>query len=132
MAAGAFLFSLFPTKHETHKQCDITAKNPEFQMGPQLEEEKKKTSPPQIQPEIWIKNLILNTGGSDLSRCGVWLLAIALFLIALFFLFPRFLSLSRARSLKFWTAVSHCEKGGKVALILPIMPQSVHLLWWSD
>lgn len=46
-------------------------KQPRISEGPSL---RKKL---QIQPKIWIKNLILISGASDQSRCKVWILAIA-------------------------------------------------------
>lgn len=57
----------------TRTQCDIV-QNYEFQMS------QKK---PQIHPKIWIKTLISNSRGSDLTRSRIWLLAIAQFLIAI-------------------------------------------------
>lgn len=92
MAVSTFLSLCFPQTH-THKQDDIIAQD-RISDGPSL---RKK---PQIQPKIWIKNLILNSGGSDLSCCGVWLLAIAPFLIALSLSLPfsSFLSLELALS----------------------------------
>lgn len=65
----------FPQAHTRTNNMTSLCK-PRISDGPSL---RKK---PQIQPEIWIKNLILNSGGSDVSRCGVWLLTIAPFIIA--------------------------------------------------
>lgn len=110
-----FALSLFPTNVHTETIRHHSAK-PRISDGPSLRKN------PQIQPKIWIKILILNSGGSDLTRSRVWLLAITPLLIALSLslslavsqslpLSP--FSRSLTLSLKFWTAVSHCEKGGK-------------------
>lgn len=51
-----FSVSLFSTNTHTQTMWHHWA-NPEFQMGPAWEKKKAK-----IQPKIWIKNLILNSG----------------------------------------------------------------------
>lgn len=108
----AFCFSLlFPTNvHTRTNNVTSSRKTTNFRWA-QLEEKV------QIQPKIWIKTLILNSRGSDLTRNSAWpLLYSSLpFLSCLSLSVTPFLSfsLSLACCLKFWTAVSHCEKGGK-------------------
>lgn len=89
--------------------------NPEFQMGPAWGKS------PKIQPKIWIRNLILNSG--DLIWVtvgfGYWpLLHSSVPFLSLFF---PFCCLSSSCS-QILDSCFTLWKGGKVASILPIMP----------
>lgn len=134
-----FLFFFYPLfvshKHAHTKQCDIIAQNPEFQMGPAQGKSPKSSLKsgsepnPQLRGDpIWVT---ARSGYRPSLYSSLPSLSLSISLSPFLPFFSLFLQLALSNFGQLFHTVKK-KGGGEVALILPIMPQSVHLLCRSD
>lgn len=135
---GHFSLSLCPTNVHTRTIRQHCAK-------PRISDELSLRKKPQIQPKIWIKILIHNSGGCDLTRSVNWLSATAPLLIALLLsLAPSPFSLSHSLPLSNFGQLFHTVKKGESSFNFAnnaslsasamsewLAQQKLSLLWWQ-